>query len=277
MLKMSFFNVLLGLMLLGFSGQVLANCPKLPLPKGAEALNLRTAKIDLCPRLEHVSFEPDVMAPLYNGLWWLKQQPSSKLYSNNETGYLTMLLGGNVATVNRAMKPGLAPLLPGSRSFYVEFTASLSDNDPDHWPAVWLLPVEHNVRQEDAYEGDPPKFERWLEIDVDEGGYANGAMGTALSWSGVWPNYNRIRSTPNLHNAFLDRTKLNRFGAGFDASNKSISFWLNDELQYVARPPSVPDVALKQSFYLIVSAQSRGKNIPYRMSVARVQAFQNDP
>ncbi|WP_225112354.1 hypothetical protein [Bradyrhizobium sp. NBAIM32] len=154
---------------------------------------------------------------------------------------------------------------------------SLSDNDPDHWPAVWLMPVEHNVRQDDVYEGDPPKFERWLEIDVDEGGYANGAMGTALSWSGIWPNYTRIRSTPNLHNAFLDRTKLNRFGAGFDASNMSIGFWLNDELQYVARSPSVPDVALKQSFYLIVSAQSRGKNIPYRMSVARVQAFQDDP
>lgn len=262
------------LLLSSLQCRALADCPEMDRPKGAQALKLFEAKIDICPKLADLSFEKEADSFFYNGLWWLKEQPSRNLYSDDEKGYLTIQLGGNIATVSREMKSGWSPLLAGNRPFYVEFEAKISDNDPDHWPAVWLLPVEHNVRQEDVYEGDPPKFERWLEIDVDEGGYANGAMGTALSWSGKWPNYNRLRSTPNLHNSFLDRTKLHRFGAAFDPEKRSIGFWLDDKLQYTALSPAIPDVALKQNFYLIVSAQSRGKNVPYVITVARVRAYQ---
>jgi hypothetical protein len=249
-------------------------CDDKPPPKGAITLNYTQVAFDICPRLSDISAdEMDQKAKLYNGVWWDNTLPDRSHYSDNPGGSLSISYGGTLTTVPRTMVPGHLPLLAGDRGFFVEFEVSLSDDHGDHFPAVWLMPIEHNQRQEDSYPPDQHGFERWLELDVDEAGFAPGPMGTAIAWSGVWPNYQRIRSDPNLYNEKINRTQRHRFAAGFDSQNLKITFWYDDKIQYVASGPSVPDIARRQHFYVIMNAASHKLGLPYAMNVYRVRAF----
>ncbi len=58
---------------------------------------------------------------------------------------------------------GKIPYLSGEKGFYVEFTYRISSNDRDCFPAVWLMPIEHNARKNDQYAGDEKGYERWME------------------------------------------------------------------------------------------------------------------
>ncbi|MCA1392270.1 hypothetical protein I6F33_11115 [Bradyrhizobium sp. BRP20] len=210
---------------------------------------------------------------LYNGHWWTKSTPSPSLYSERPDGTLAIAQGGAVTSVPKTMVQGSLPLLSGDKGFFVEFETSLSDDHEDHFPAVWLMPIEHNQRQEDSYPPDERGFERWLEIDVDEGGFSPGPMATAISWSGIWPNYQRVRSNPNLRNDKIDRSQRHRFGAGFDPEHLKITFWYDDKVQYVASGASVPEIARKQHFYIIMNADAHKLKLPYQLYIHRVRAF----
>jgi hypothetical protein len=249
-------------------------CEQKPPPSGAIALGTTHAAFDICPSVSEISADGEPgTAAFYRGVWWEKTVPDQSVFSNNADGSLSIPYPAGLATVPRKMIPGSLPLLAGDQAFFIEFEVSLSDDNPDHFPAVWLLPIEHNQRQEDRYPPDEPGFERWLELDVDEGGFTPGPMGTAISWSGVWPNYKRLRSNPNLHNEKIDRAQRHRFGAGFDPKHLTISFWYDDKLQYTASGQSVPDIARKQHFYLIMNAASQGRHLPYNMNVYRIRTF----
>lgn len=251
-------------------------CKGKPPPRGAVALGATRVAFDFCPKVSDISADGKPGASkLYSGVWWENAVPAKTVYSNNPDGSLSIPYPAGLATVPRTMVPGSLPLLAGDRAFFVEFEVSLSDDNPDHFPAVWLMPIEHNQRQEDSYPPDKPGFERWLELDVDEGGFSPGPMGTAISWSGVWPNYKRVRSNPDLHNRRIDRSQRHTFGAGFDPRHLTISFWYDDKLQYTASGDSVPAIARKQHFYLIMNADSHNHrhHLQYNMNVYRVRAF----
>jgi hypothetical protein len=182
---------------------------------------------------------------------------------------------GALTTVSpNGNKPGALPTLAGSSGFYVEFDAYVTANNRDHWPALWLMPREHNGVPEDAYPGDAPGFERWMELDVDEGGFTPGWLGTVHSWTGSWPN---IKSERNPYAVLgpnpLDRTKPHVFAAAFEPKTLKVTWWLDGQRINDAGPPFVPEVARKQNFYLILSTQSHGKNLPYDMVVRRFRAF----
>jgi hypothetical protein len=168
---------------------------------------------------------------------------------------------------------GQLPLLPGSKGFYVEFSVRLSDNDPDHWPAVWLMPVEHNGMKQDHYAGDPEGFERWMELDVDEGGFGPGLAGACHSWRGTYPRYHSLHNGNNVSSVPIDRSKQHTFGASYDPIGQKVTWWVDGEKQMQTASPHVPAVASKQRFYLILSAQSHGKQKPYLMFVSGVRAF----
>ncbi|MCA1527803.1 hypothetical protein [Bradyrhizobium yuanmingense] len=249
-------------------------CEPKPAPKGATEMGFNRVAFDVCPKKSDISMNGKGNASiLYNGVWWTQKTRDSSLYSDRPDGSLSIALGGAVATVPTNMVPGLLPLLNGDKGFFVEFETYLSDDDPDHWPAVWLMPIEHNAQQQDSYPPDDKGYERWLEIDVDEGGFTPGPMATSIAWEGKWPNYKRTRSNPNLKNAKIDRTQRHRFGAGFDPRSLTITFWHNDTVQYVASGESVPEIARKQHFYLIMNAASRRNERPYSMNVVRFRAF----
>jgi hypothetical protein len=251
-------------------------CPSNPIPPGARELNLTKTVINLCPKVSDIALDGKGRSVLYNGTWWNPEIPTADHYQDSPDGSLSIALGGRLTTVSRDMKPGKLPLLSGKHKFYVEFEAYISENLKDHWPALWLMPIEHNVQHDDHRPGESKKYERWLEIDVDEGGFAPGPMATAIAWEGVWPNYKRTRSNPNLRNDPIDRTQKHIFGVGYDPQSLTLSFWHNNKLQYVAKPPAIPEIARDQNFYIIMSAQTKGKKLPYTMNVVQVRAYADD-
>lgn len=152
----------------------------------------------------------------------------------------------------------------------MEFDVKLSDNDPDHFPAVWLFPAEHCGKGLDCYPGDPPHFERWMELDVDEEGFGPGQVGTVHDWKGIYPQYQNAQNQFNVSNRPLNRRDKHTFGASYDPVKNSVT-WYVDGLKtlYAKAPP----VAVKQHFYLIINAATHKKKLPYLMYVSGVRAY----
>ena len=208
---------------------------------------------------------------MFSGQWYAKP-PSLDHYSTTN-GVLTLSLDGDLVSAPRDFSPGILPPLPGDKGFYVEFDIQLSDNDPDHFPAVWLMPVEHNRKMLDSYPGDPVGFERWLELDVDEGGFGPGLAGTVHDWRGVYPNLQHSQNPNNVSKTLLDRAQKHTFGASFDPAHNRATWWVDGVKQHSSEPPYVPAVGVQQHFYLIISAQSHGKKLPYSMAIRGVRAY----
>ena len=264
-------------------------------PTPAQDLGFTQCVIDSSPTLASVSLD-GITGPAewYNGHQWQPVKPSAALYSNAANGQLLVSLGASMATVDNNMQPGIWPLLSGAKGFYVEFSIAHSNLNSDHWSGVWVMPREHNLALEDTYPDidATPNYERWMELDVDESGFTplplpgqsppplkTGAKGVVLAWEGVYTagapqnGYTNQQSTPYWYGPTLDRTKLITFAATFEPDLLRVTWYVNGVWQYEALPPSVPEIALRQNFYLIVTANSHGANVPYGVRVARVRAF----
>lgn len=252
------------------SGQII--CTDAAMPAGATQVGALQLVIQDCPKLADVDFTGLADGrKYYSGLWFIKPRPSS-LYEQADDGVI-LKKGGVLATVKMNSYPGYYPLLSGSRPFYIEAQASTSSNDPDNFPAVWLMPIEHNLRLEDVYPPDPKGFERWLELDIDEGGFGPGGHNTAISWSGKWPNYQKLQNPNATSKIPLDRTQPNVFGVSYDPATLTVRWWLNGQQVLEAGPPYVPEIARRQNFYLIVSAQSHRNISDYQMKFMGVRAY----
>lgn len=229
-----------------------------------------------CPRLEDMDFTGVANgAKYYSGIWFGKPK-SRSFYEPAEDG-LVIKKGGVLATVKLSSYPGQFPLLSGARPFYIEAQVATSSNDRDNFPAVWLMPIEHNLRMEDVYEPDPRGFERWFELDIDEGGFGPGGHHTAISWSGIWPNYKKIQNPNPTSKGPLDRTLPNVFGVSYSPDTLTVRWWLNGKKVLEASRPFVPEIARRQNFYLIVSAQSHRNISNYQMKLLGVRAFVGEP
>ena len=240
-------------------------------PPGAEALGYSKCVINEKPAAPDIAPGATGNYKWFSGQWFA-QPPSLDRYQTIQ-GALTLALDGEIVSRSRDFSTGKLPALSGSDGFYAEFDVRLSDNDPDHWPAVWLMPVEHNGKQQDHYSGDPVHFERWMELDIDEGGFCTGLAGTVLSWTGIWPHYQRAFNPNHLSPIPLDRTHAHTFGASYDPADAKVNWWVDGANQMSAGLPHVPTIAANQHFYLIISAQSHGKNKPYSMFINGVRAY----
>lgn len=209
----------------------------------------------------------------YSGQWWYSAKPPRSKYAT-QNGVLALSLGGDLVSAPHDFSAGALPLLPGAEGFYVEFDVRLSDNDPDDFPAVWLMSSEHNGKQQDHSAADPPGFERWMELDVDEGGFGPGLTGTVHSHYGNYkPGYQQVQNGNNVRPAALDRTRMHTFGAGYDPFKQTVTWWLDGVQQMSSGAPFVPTVGATQHFYLIISAQSHDKQHPYTLFVSGVRAY----
>jgi hypothetical protein len=240
-------------------------------PPGAAALGYTMCVINEHPTAADIAPGTNGNYKWFDGQWW-ETPPATTNYSTVSNA-LVLSLGGDLVSTPRDFSTGALPTLPGTNGFYVEFDEQLSDNNPDHWPAVWLMPVEHNAQQKDVYPGDPPGYERWMELDVDEGGWGPGLLGTVHSWTGIWPNYSSIFNPNDRSSIPLDRSKKHTFGASYNPTNQTVAWWVDGVYQMSATAPYVPAVADEQHFYLILSAQSITNNIPYTMTVSGVRAY----
>jgi len=248
-------------------------------PPGAAALGYTKCVINEKPSLADIA--PGTKGPFkwFSGQWYAAEKPALSKYSTKH-GVLALSLDGDLVSAPNDFSAGKLPLLPGADGFYVEFDYWLSDPDADHFPAVWLMPAEHNGAQEDQYAGDPPGYERWMELDVDEGGFGPGLTGTVHSSYGIYAQgYKQVQNGNNVSGVDLDRTKKHTFGASYDPIKQTAAWWVDGVKQMSATGPEVPEVGARQHFYLLISAQSHGKKIPYTLYVSGVRAYvdQNSP
>jgi hypothetical protein len=258
------------------ASSLFAQAGKTPaVPAGAAALGYTKCISDERPTVADIAPGKSGDYKWFSGQWYAQEAPSLDHYTM-ANGVLTLSLGGDLVSTSRDFSGGKLPLLPGSDGFYVEFEVRLSGTDPDYWPAVWLMPAEHSGKQEDHYEGDPPGFERWMELDVDEGGFGPGLTGTVHSWTGIWrgnPDYARVLNLNHVLKTPLDRSQMHAFGASYDPLQQKVTWWVDGVEQMSAEGPCVPEVAKKQHFYLIMGAQTHGAKKPYQMFISGVRAF----
>lgn len=247
-------------------------------PKLADVCIPQPGKVkadDFDPKTVNASDSNAEIAKWYSGQWYA-QTPGKEKYFQTEDGTLAMRQGGDLTSCHpKIMKNGAGalPSLPGKDGFYIEFEISLSDNDPDHFPAVWLMPIEKNQRQEDVFAGDPEKFERWMELDVDEGGFGPGWTCTVHNCWGRYPNYQQLQNPGNVSKTPLDRTRRHRFGASYAPKSQTVCWWLDDQLILVQSAPYVPEVAANLNYYLIMGAQMHKQKKEYYMYVHAVRAY----
>jgi hypothetical protein len=240
-------------------------------PPGAAALGYTKCVIREIPTAADVAPGRNGNYKWFSGQWYSKAVPSLDHYETRD-GVLAIKLGGDLVSAPLDFSAGRLPLLPGGDGFYVEFDVRLSDNDRDHWPAAWLMPAEHDGRH-DHYPGDPAGFERFMELDVDEGGFGPGLTGTVHSTQGVYPKWKHVQNPNNVCRAALDRARPHTFGASYDPRQGKVTWWLDGKQQMSAAAPYVPAAAARQHFYLILSGQSHGAKKPHLTFVSGVRAF----
>jgi hypothetical protein len=251
-------------------------------PQGAAALRHTNKVIDLIPTVDDIAPGRTGNYALFDSMFYDPNPPDKSPYSM-ENGVLKIPLGKQVVTQSRNSTRGTLPYLNGAIGFYIEFDVHLSDNHPDHWPAVWAMPEEHDLRQSDHYAGDPPRYERWMELDVDEGGFGPGTLSSVIDWQGIydprnreyWRDYptNTVRGnvvTNRIDKGSLDRTGRHTFGASYEPGTGLIRWYLDDRLIFTA---SAPAIAAQQHFYMIVGAQTHGGNVPYNIYLHRIRAY----
>lgn len=251
-------------------------CQDADTPPGAMQVNALQPLLRDCPRLADVDFTGHANGRKYHaGAYFFKQPKDKDLFDAADDG-VVLKKGALLTTVRMNAHPGKFPLLRGDRPFYIEVQAATSSNHRDNFPAIWLMPIEHNLRMEDVYEGDPKGFERWFELDIDEGGFGPGGHHTAISWSGIYPNYRKIQNPNPTSPVPLDRTRPNVFGVSYAPDTLTVRWWLNGQQVLEAAHPYVPEIARRQNFYLIVSAQSHKNISDYTLKLMGVRAFVGD-
>ena len=266
-------------------------------PAGAAALGYTRIVIDERPKLADIAPGKIGNYKWFRGAVWTPTQPPLSNFTETN-GVLTILQKADGTSNSLVGAPhdfagGVFPRLEGSEGFYIEFDVRLSTNNTDHWPAVWLMPAEHNGGNgqplqdvyPNIYPNDPPSYQRWMELDVDEGGFRPGMLGSVISWEGQYPNYTaKISNSYAAGAAALDRTQRHVFGASWDPVHQRVTWWLDGKKFYVAdntvTPGCISPVADLQNFYPILGAQTHGpwKNpptpaVPYSMFIHAVRAY----
>jgi hypothetical protein len=249
-------------------------CANTQPPPGAQSLGYVHRAFCVEPTTADVSDSPaSASAKLSTWIWYSKIPSAMSLYSMSGPT-LVIASGGGLNTQTHQSLPGALPLLPASAGFYVEFAERLSDNDPDHFPAVWLMPQEHNGRHQDHQAGDPPNYERWVELDVDEGGFNAGHHGAMINWYGTYPQYQHKNFGNDPPSTFgMDRTQEHIFGLSYDPVGKKVTWWVDGVAVGNASTESLPSIVNSHHYYLIMGAQNHGLNHPYKMYLPYFSAW----
>ena len=262
----------LALLVLGPLDAWAQSCAPNNVPPGAQAVGYTHQVFCVTPSAADIAQDDSKVSKLYSGQWYAKTPPPASAYSMNGN-VLTLSNGGGVTTQTRHSQVGALPLLPAAQGFYIEFAEQLSENDQDHFPAVWAMPKEHNGHKDDHDPSDPPGLERWMELDVDEGGYGNnGHHGTVINWWGYSPNYQHH----NLDNApagTLDRTQEHIFGMSYDPAAKKVTWWVDGSSTGSVSTAEIPAIVNTYHYYLLINNQHHGKNKPYTMNIRYFSAW----
>jgi hypothetical protein len=245
-------------------------------PPGAAALGYTNCVINDTPTVSEIAPANTGNYNWFSGRCWVpsNQIPSLTNYSTVSNALTLNFTGAHLDldSMPRDCSTGALPMLAGSNGFYAEFDIRLSDNNSDHWAAVWLEPMEA-ANLTDWYSPDPAGFHRWMEFDLQESGWDTGLAGTVHAWTGFITNQTSIYNSNNCPPAVFDMSQKHTFGGSYDPIHQQVAWWVDGVQQMTAGSPDVPAVAVQQHFYLILSTWSHGLNVPYSMYVTGVRAY----
>jgi len=257
------------------------------IPLGAKTLGYTRKVIDFTPTLDDIAPNGFIDGfKLYDDMFY-RRTPATKRKYYHTGGVLTIPNGSMLTTQKRSSTQGDLPYLPGAKGFYVEADFALNSNDRALFSAFWLMPKEHDLAQSDTYPGDPPGYERWMELDVDEGKFSAGTTSSVIDWQGVWdkktglyyrdPPDNTVpgsKITNHRSDIPLDRTVRHVFGASYDPRGVGTVRWYLDGKQIAeSGNGAAPEIAKKQNFYLIIGNQHPGGSPRYELYLHRLSAW----
>jgi hypothetical protein len=249
------------------------------LPAGAAALGYTVQMFHVVPTVAMVSTtDTDSTHALYPGL------ESSSLATNLQdlkslsmvNGVFTINYTGALATswvssVTHQSRQGTIPLLPGSKGFYIEAGIRLNSSDPDHYPAFYLMPSEHNGTQSDHIATSPTGYENWLEIDLMEE-EAGTAQHNLIKYQGIYPNYTRTMNYWRAPTPF-NWTVEHIYGASFDPIARVVQYYLDGKPTLKASMATAPTIVDTYHYYFILGVRNHGLKKPYQMYVSYVAAY----
>jgi lysophospholipase L1-like esterase len=261
------------------------------LPRGADLLRYTNKIIDISPTTADIAPSFTGAFSFFDSIFYDTNPPDKTPYFNAGSE-LGIPMGKQILSQNRSSLHGNLQYMAGINGFYVEWDVRLSGNDPDHFPAVWVMPQEHNAAQTDAYGAldpvggaDPAGYERWMELDVDEGGFGPSTTSSVIDWQGTFDNANGQywRDFPTdtvpgngitnkIGKGWIDRTQKHTFGASYDPRHNVVRWYL-DNVEIFKAQTGVPTIAPFQNFYVITGAQTFGGNVPYTMYLSRIRAY----
>lgn len=111
--------------------------------------------------------------------------------------------------------------------------------------------------------------QHWMELDVDEGGFQDGMLGTVHEWRGNFPYYINKQSA-HASAKKLDRTKFHTYAAYYNPTKATVKWWVDEELH---NEEPAPSIGSSLNYYVIMNAQTHGKKQPYKLIVKRVRVF----
>ncbi len=253
------------------------------IPPGAAALGYTNCVYNFVPTTAEIAPGINGSFIWFRGQFW-EPMPAATNFTTVSNALVINFTGSNLDLVSepRDFSTGSLPLLAGTNGFYVEFDVQLSDNNSDHWACVWLAAEEHGPNQTngeyfDHYPGTPVGYEQFLELDVQESGFTPGLLGTVHNWTGIYPTMSSITNPNNASTNAINMSAKHTFGASYDPIHQKVSWWVDGVYQMSTTSPYVPAVASEQHFYLLISAYSHGKNVPYSMHVSGVRAYIGPP
>ena len=243
-------------------------------PVGAEALGYTTEIFYDQPSIAEVSAtDVGTASKWYPGTFAhrVDQNLATRELLANSSAGLSFQLGGGVSSETQNSTVGVLPFLSGAKGFYVEFTMSMSGNDPDHHIGLYLETVEHNLAKADHLSTDPAGYERWTEIDVAETGYGPGSLATVLDWRGIYPLYSPTITNNSGHEEAIDFTVEHRYGVSYDPITNTLQWYIDDKPTWKVVPQN--SVIKDWHYYLVMEASTRGAFVPYQMYVRSLSAW----
>jgi hypothetical protein len=266
-------------------------------PAAAAALGYTDAVIDEYP----VSTD---IAPALNGAFkWFRgdyqnvdtPQASFSLFltTPGNQGMLELDHGAGVVGIPNDMSVGALPPLSGNLGYYVQYETALNDDNADYFPGVYQDPMEHTLHSAtDFYgnslypgngldPGDATGFERWLELDVDEGTFGPSGEGThnaAIDWAATYNETDKKYEPASIAAQFAGTTVLERknwhtFAASFNPSTMLITWYLDGNVEFTSG--FVPlEALLQHPIIQMESADKAGTSPTYSQYVANVRVYQ---
>ena len=193
--------------------------------------------------------------------------------------YLILGAGGAFATQTQNSVAGLIPYLSSANGWYTETAFTLSSNHPDHWPAWWMLPVEHATLS-----GTNPSY---IENDIHEGGFSPDGVNVhsgMRSNIAVWTEpAATVVNNASFGFAQVDWTREHILGSAYNPTTKKLTYWLDGVQQPLIYDTTANDALINSFHYFVILGPSTrttlggnqgiGKYVPYTMTCRYISGW----